>query len=154
MLTGYADRVGTRKTVRRGRTEYWMVKTGAGWEYEHRVVVAERLGRALERDEIVHHKDGDGVNNEAENLDLLSPGEHTQEHHTITTWARTYDACRGCGATHRKHLGGGLCSCCYQRQPGKSWKDWRARHARRDEGQNSGDDASGRARERDSRHAE
>lgn len=37
---------------------------------EHRLVMARKLGRALKRNETVHHKDGDRKNNHPDNLEL------------------------------------------------------------------------------------
>lgn len=37
---------------------------------EHRLVMAEAIGRALDPDETVHHIDGDGLNNDLSNLQL------------------------------------------------------------------------------------
>ena len=39
---------------------------------EHRLVMAQLLGRALENDESVHHKDGNRLNNDPANLELWS----------------------------------------------------------------------------------
>lgn len=130
MPTGHPVTIGTTRIEIRRYKLYRTVRCEGGrWEYEHRLVAARMLGRPLRTDEIVHHKDGNGLNNEPENLEVLSKGEHTTEHLTITTWAKEHNACRLCGATHRQHLGFGLCSLCYQRQPGKSWKDRRKHHA-------------------------
>jgi len=38
--------------------------------YQHRVLMAEALGRPLETHENVHHKDGDRLNNSLDNLEL------------------------------------------------------------------------------------
>lgn len=46
-------------------------KTG-GWGLEHRVVMADLLGRALHADESVHHRNGDREDNRPENLELWS----------------------------------------------------------------------------------
>lgn len=45
---------------------------------EHRFIIAKLLKRPLKKGEIVHHKDGDGLNNEIENLQLLL----TKTHHS------------------------------------------------------------------------
>lgn len=48
--------------------------------FEHRLVMAEHIGRLLTREEIVHHKDGNKFNNNIENLELTSPGKHIVDH--------------------------------------------------------------------------
>lgn len=47
----------------------------------HRVLMENKIGRLLERDEHVHHKDEDKTNDTIENLELLSASEHTKRHH-------------------------------------------------------------------------
>jgi HNH endonuclease len=51
---------------------------------EHRLVMEQHLGRKLLPSEVVHHKDGDRLNNSISNLVILSPGAHTQEHLPLT----------------------------------------------------------------------
>ena len=42
----------------------------------------EHLGRKLRSDEIVHHKDGNKLNNSIDNLELLTRAEHINLHRT------------------------------------------------------------------------
>jgi len=51
-----------------------------GEVFEHRLVVALELGRPLKENEIVHHIDENGQNNQPENLMLLSRGDHKRLH--------------------------------------------------------------------------
>ena len=46
----------------------------------HRVIMEEYLGRELTKDELVHHKDGDTLNNSIENLEVVSRSEHMNMH--------------------------------------------------------------------------
>lgn len=76
----------------KGKGNGWIDKRGYRWQYvtengrrvarrEHRLNMEKHLGRKLEPWEIVHHKDGDTKNNEIENLEIMTVGEHTTHHH-------------------------------------------------------------------------
>lgn len=47
----------------------------------HRYIMECYLGRKLTKDEIVHHKDGNKLNNNISNLELLSRAEHIKKHY-------------------------------------------------------------------------
>lgn len=46
----------------------------------HRKVMEEKLGRKLSSDEIVHHIDGNKLNNNPNNLELTNRSEHMNKH--------------------------------------------------------------------------
>jgi hypothetical protein len=58
---------------------------GKKWVGEHRVVLAEKLGRPLTYDELAHHKDEDPRNNHPDNIELLRRGEHSHHHNAGRT---------------------------------------------------------------------
>lgn len=45
--------------------------TQAGYVAEHRLLMAQRLGRMLRPGEVVHHRDGNRQNNDLANLELF-----------------------------------------------------------------------------------
>ena len=54
-----------------------------GYIREHRFIMEQHLGRYLNRDEIVHHKDGDSLNNYIGNLEVMTNSEHMKIHNNL-----------------------------------------------------------------------
>lgn len=80
-----------------------------GYAYEHRVVAEGKLGRRLQPDEQVHHRDHNKQNNDPSNLEVVTAEEHRFEHRTVESERRRPNepnprvscAC-GCGDRFRK----------------------------------------------------
>ena len=52
-----------------------------GYVAVHRDVASRKLGRPLRDDEVVHHKDGNKLNNRASNLQVMTRPQHWKVHH-------------------------------------------------------------------------
>lgn len=88
---GGASRKG-HKAWNAGKGRGWIDKRGYQWicftvngkrkqMRMHRFVMQEHLGRPLDPWEVVHHRDGNKLNNDIENLVLTTHDEHTIGHH-------------------------------------------------------------------------
>jgi hypothetical protein len=73
------------------RRVYLILERGKGRSvFEHRLVMEQHLGRNLEPWELVHHKDGNKLNNAIENLEIQTWPDHTREHSKGTRLAYSH----------------------------------------------------------------
>ncbi|KYG11427.1 hypothetical protein BE21_57595 [Sorangium cellulosum] len=86
----------------------------SGCLYRHRLVAEMLLGRPLRRGEDVHHIDGDRLNNDPRNLEVLTRAEHRAEHRSPDSDRRlphegnpVVDCACGCAARFPRYDGEG-----------------------------------------------
>lgn len=64
-----------------GKFFYRKIKINNTWKYEHRVIIENHLDRKLLKTEIVHHLNGNTLDNRFENLIITTLSEHCSSHH-------------------------------------------------------------------------
>jgi hypothetical protein len=91
------------------KTIYKFVRIGVRqYQFEHRLIMEKYLGRKLLNNEVVHHKDGNGLNNSIDNLEVLKWGEHKGKHKG--SYKHPNFICK-CG--NNKHFSKNMCKKCY-----------------------------------------
>lgn len=89
----------------------------AGWMMVHRIIMESLIGRRLTPEEVVHHRDGNGLNNDASNLELEeNKGSHLALHHSAAGVAARmagYPRCQDCG--ERTMRGADRCWACWKK---------------------------------------
>lgn len=79
-----AGKIGAQKIIEMYRgtgTKTYIKEYG---KHQHRVVMENKVGRKLTKDEIVHHIDHNKHNNNIENLQLVTRAEHAKIHFSKT----------------------------------------------------------------------
>lgn len=77
--TGHIRRLG-------GDTQYKLIYHNGRQCLEHRVIMEKVMGRALATDEVVHHIDGNGLNNDPSNLEIMKQADHRRMHSGPRRW--------------------------------------------------------------------
>ena len=62
--------------------------TRKGYAPEHKVVMEKKIGGAVPDNKLVHHKDKNKLNNNPDNLELMTPGEHAKIHRLWRLWKK------------------------------------------------------------------
>ena len=79
------------RVVRIAHTGYVSMSNGCGgYNLIHRLVIENYLGRKLKSRDIVHHKDGNKLNNRLENLEVMTQSRHVNIHRQDLLAGRGY----------------------------------------------------------------
>lgn len=62
------------------RQYYKAIKVNGKKKDEHRHLMEQHLGRKLSSKEVVHHKNGNKLNNDLSNLEVMSLSDHSRMH--------------------------------------------------------------------------
>lgn len=62
------------------KSKYKAIKIDGTKRDEHRYIMEKHLGRKLDRSEVVHHINGNSLDNRIENLELMSLSDHSHLH--------------------------------------------------------------------------
>lgn len=81
-----ARKPGHVRTFPGRHTSYRLIYHNGRQCLEHRVVMSQQLGRELRSDEVVHHIDENGLNNDPSNLMVMSPDDHRRMHGGPRLW--------------------------------------------------------------------
>lgn len=81
---------------------YKTVKRGGKTVLLHRYLMEQHLGRALEHDEHVHHRNGDPHDNRIENLEIVDALTHMRERHARLKHPLV-KSCESCSAEFTPH---------------------------------------------------
>lgn len=76
-----------------------------GYVAEHKVVAENEIGRLLEEDEVVHHINGDKLDNSPDNLAVMKRPEHGILHGIICKKMRVVLLCPHCGKAFVRRKG-------------------------------------------------
>lgn len=73
-----------------------------GYVYIHVIVAEKKLGRYLKKGENVHHIDGNRLNNNPNNIEVLSKTAHHKKHAQEQIASFETQVCANCGTTFKR----------------------------------------------------
>lgn len=101
---------GSKRITKSHNKHYVLIKIDGKWIPEHRYVMEQKIGRALKRHELVHHIDDDSLNNDIENLQIVTAGEHNAIHNPGRYKYKPKVECKYCGEYMPYSIGNIYCS--------------------------------------------
>lgn len=91
----------------------WMIPAPEGYQgktyignryvYEHRYAMEKKLGRSLEKGEVVHHINGNKLDNRPENLELTVLRKHSAVHGLARGYLLAVIKCPACGKVFERY---------------------------------------------------
>lgn len=77
-------------------TGYKYIKVNGKQIEEHRLVMMQHIGRKLLTDEVVHHINGNKLDNRIDNLIILTKSQHLKEHKDLKKGITNIKKCKIC----------------------------------------------------------
>ena len=98
------------RVVKKGDYLYAVVKNhpkanNYGYVLLHRVIMENHIGRLLDTDEVVHHKNGSKKDNDISNLELITSKEHISRHSKYKGQIIVIMKCPNCGGIFERRMG-------------------------------------------------
>jgi len=95
-------------------SHYWFIKkpdyhraNKQGYAKIADLILEEKLGRKLEKNELAHHIDENKLNDSPENLEVMTKKQR------LFDWSCKYEKCIDCGTTTIRHWANGRCKKCH-----------------------------------------
>src|SRR3990167_107440 len=80
---------------------YKIITVNKKYIFEHRHIIEQLLGRKLKTSEVIHHKNGNKLDNRIENLLITNQAKHAS-HHMKIRYTHLQKPCEECGKIYRQ----------------------------------------------------